>query len=82
MPVFDGVASIFIGLLLTITASLLARESKSLLIGERADVKLSDSILQIANSALEFDTSGYKSLFLIWYILKRSTTNGLFVEFG
>ncbi len=51
MPVFDGVASIFIGLLLTITASLLARESKSLLIGERANVKLSDSILQIANSA-------------------------------
>ena len=51
MPVFDGVASIFIGLLLTVTACLLARESKSLLIGERADIKLSDSILQIANNA-------------------------------
>jgi cation diffusion facilitator family transporter len=51
MPVLDGVASILIGLLLTITASLLARESKSLLIGERADAKLSESILHIANSA-------------------------------
>jgi cation diffusion facilitator family transporter len=47
-PVFDGVASILIGLVLAGTASLLARESKSLLLGERADIKLSDSILRIA----------------------------------
>ena len=46
-PVYDGVASILIGLLLTAAASLLARESKSLLIGERADRALSDSILRI-----------------------------------
>ena len=50
-PVFDGVASIMIGLVLAGTASLLARESKSLLIGERADHKLSDSILRIVNEA-------------------------------
>ena len=47
-PVFDGVASILIGLVLAGTASLLARESKSLLLGERADIKLSESILRIA----------------------------------
>jgi len=33
-PVFDGVASILIGLVLACTASLLARESKSLLLGD------------------------------------------------
>lgn len=47
-PIFDGVASIVIGLILAGTAALLARESKSLLIGERADQKLSESILRIA----------------------------------
>ena len=33
MPIFDGVASILIGLMLAVTAGVLARESKSLLIG-------------------------------------------------
>ena len=47
-PVLDGVASIIIGLLLGATAALLARESKSLLIGEQADAHLSKSILAIA----------------------------------
>ena len=47
-PIFDGVASIVIGLILAGTAAVLARESKSLLIGERADQKLSESILRIA----------------------------------
>ena len=50
-PIFDGVASILIGCVLAGTAALLARESKSLLIGERADPKLSDSILRIAGQA-------------------------------
>jgi cation diffusion facilitator family transporter len=50
-PIFDGVASILIGFVLAGTAALLARESKSLLIGERADRKLSDSILRIAGEA-------------------------------
>jgi cation diffusion facilitator family transporter len=48
MPVFDGIASILIGLLLTAIAVLLARESKSLLIGEGADRELAESILRIA----------------------------------
>jgi cation diffusion facilitator family transporter len=48
MPIFDGIASILIGVVLGCTAGLLARESKSLLIGERADPALTDSILRIA----------------------------------
>lgn len=51
LPELDGVASILIGLMLAAIAGLLARESKSLLIGERADPMLSDSILRIAEAA-------------------------------
>jgi divalent metal cation (Fe/Co/Zn/Cd) transporter len=47
-PMWDGMASIMIGVVLGVTSVLLVRESKSLLIGERADKKLSDSILRIA----------------------------------
>ena len=47
-PVFDGIASILIGSVLGVTSLLLARESKSLLIGERADHRLAESILRIA----------------------------------
>jgi cation diffusion facilitator family transporter len=46
-PVLDGVASILIGLVLAATAALLARETKSLLIGERADQTIVDSIMRI-----------------------------------
>jgi cation diffusion facilitator family transporter len=51
MPRADGIASILIGLVLACTSTLLARESKSLLIGERADSDLVKSILAIANAA-------------------------------
>jgi cation diffusion facilitator family transporter len=50
MPRADGIASIAIGLVLALTSMLLARESKSLLIGERANRTLSDSILRIAGA--------------------------------
>jgi cation diffusion facilitator family transporter len=50
MPMLDGVASILIGLVLTGVAMLLARESKSLLIGEPAESMLVDSILSDAAS--------------------------------
>jgi cation diffusion facilitator family transporter len=50
-PIADGLASILIGLVLAAVAILLARESKSLLIGERADRKLSDAILRIAGES-------------------------------
>ena len=48
LPVFDGIASVLIGLVLAATASFLARESKGLLIGERADKAIVDSITQLA----------------------------------
>jgi cation diffusion facilitator family transporter len=43
-PVWDGTASIVIGVALAIVAFMLARESKGLLIGERADPELVDAI--------------------------------------
>ncbi|MDO6416661.1 cation diffusion facilitator family transporter [Sphingomonas sp. BIUV-7] len=43
-PAWDGAASIVIGLALAVVAALLARESKGLLIGERADPRLSAAI--------------------------------------
>ncbi len=45
---WDGVASLVIAVILSGVAALLARESKALLIGERADPQLSDSIIKIA----------------------------------
>jgi cation diffusion facilitator family transporter len=54
MPLFDAVASIAIGLVLAATAILLARESKSLLIGEPAHPHLRDSIARIASADVSF----------------------------
>lgn len=48
MPVLDGAASILIGLVLAVTAILLAIESKSLLIGERATPALVEAICAVA----------------------------------
>ena len=47
-PWIDGAGSICIGLVLAAVAMLLARESKALLIGERASPKLSEAIRQMA----------------------------------
>ncbi len=47
MPKLDGAASIVIGVILAITAMLLAYESKSLLIGERAKVEVIGGIREI-----------------------------------
>ena len=47
-PVFDGAASILIGLILGLTALLLARESKGLLIGESADPELVEGLRALA----------------------------------
>jgi cation diffusion facilitator family transporter len=49
-PFFDGLASVLIGVVLGAVALLLARESKSLLIGEHADAQLSESILRVAGA--------------------------------
>jgi cation diffusion facilitator family transporter len=43
-PVIDGVASIIIGLILAVVALFLARESRALLVGERADVEIVEAI--------------------------------------
>lgn len=48
LPILDGVASILIGLVLGGTSILLAIESKSLLIGERATPALTEAICAIA----------------------------------
>jgi cation diffusion facilitator family transporter len=50
LPKADGVGSILIGIVLAITAMLLARESKSLLVGEQADRKLNEAITRAAAS--------------------------------
>lgn len=47
IPEFDGAASILIGVILAVTAMLLAYESKSLLIGERAKVEVIGGIREI-----------------------------------
>jgi cation diffusion facilitator family transporter len=49
-PFYDGAASVVIGGILGITASLLAYESKGLLIGEAADPRLVDSLHDLACS--------------------------------
>jgi cation diffusion facilitator family transporter len=43
-PVFDGAASVVIGVALAMVAFVLARESKSLLIGERAEPRLGEAV--------------------------------------
>jgi cation diffusion facilitator family transporter len=47
-PEIDGIASIMIGLLLGVTATMLAVESKGLLLGERADEKLTQALRALA----------------------------------
>lgn len=49
-PWIDGAGSILIGLLLTLVAVLLARESKALLIGERASPEIARTIRRLAGS--------------------------------
>jgi cation diffusion facilitator family transporter len=50
MPVFDGVASVAIGLLLALVAAFLAKESKDLLIGEGARAALVSAIAEMARA--------------------------------
>jgi cation diffusion facilitator family transporter len=49
-PFFDGAASVVIGLILGVTAILLAYESKGLLIGEAADPELARALRDLAAS--------------------------------
>jgi cation diffusion facilitator family transporter len=49
-PFYDGAASVVIGLILAVTAMLLAYESKGLLIGESADPKLVNGLRDLVSS--------------------------------
>ncbi|MBT3341331.1 MAG: cation transporter [Planctomycetes bacterium] len=55
LPIFDGIASIVIGLILAFTAIWLARETKSLLIGEAADPELVADVRRRAAEISEVD---------------------------
>lgn len=48
MPMLDGLASVLIGVVLAISAILLARETKGLLTGETADPQLRHNVLNVA----------------------------------
>lgn len=52
LPVLDGVASVVIGIILSLTAGFLAYESQSLLTGESADIVTRTGIYQIASGTL------------------------------
>ena len=58
LPELDGVASILIGMLLAATALLLARETKALLIGERASQEVDDSLVALARQQPCVDDAG------------------------
>ena len=49
-PIFDGVASIIIGMLLAVVAALLGYETKGLLIGEGADREILDDIRRLVQA--------------------------------
>lgn len=52
-PIYDGIASIIIGLILAATAAWLAYETKSLLIGESANTEVIQGVRKIARSHIE-----------------------------
>ena len=49
-PYYDGIASIIIGMILTAISFLLARESRSLLMGESVDESIVDAVIKISES--------------------------------
>ena len=56
-PRYDGIASLIIGLVLAAVSIILARESKGLLIGERADPALQQGIVALAAKSPELRVS-------------------------
>lgn len=79
LPVLDGVASMLIGLVLGLTALVLARETKGLLIGERAHQSTLDSILKIAE---EIDGVVHANEALTVHLAPQQILVALSVEFA
>jgi len=77
-PVFDGLASIAIGILLGLIALLLAQETKGLLIGEPAHTELVTSICSIARAQRGIVTSN--GLFTV-HLGPRQVVAALSVDF-
>jgi cation diffusion facilitator family transporter len=79
LPALDGVASILIGIVLAITALVLTRETKELLIGERAHQTTLDSILKIAG---EIDGVVHANAALTVHLAPQQILVALSVEFA
>src|SRR6266702_66991 len=77
-PVFDGAASVAIGVLLALIATVLARETKGLLIGEPARSELVSSICAIASAQPGVERSN--GLFTV-HIGPRQVVAALSVDF-
>jgi cation diffusion facilitator family transporter len=78
-PVLDGVASVLIGLVLAVTAALLARETKSLLIGEPADEGIVDSIIKLA---VQIQGIAHANGILTVHLAPRQIVAALSLEFS
>jgi cation diffusion facilitator family transporter len=78
LPVLDGVASLVIGLLLAATATVLARETKGLLLGEPADPAIVDAIVRIAE---EMDGVAHANGILTVHLAPRQIIAALSLEF-
>lgn len=78
LPVLDGVASMVIGLVLAGSATLLVRETKGLLIGERADQSIVDSIQRIAE---ELDGVAHANTIFTVHLAPQQIVVALSLEF-
>lgn len=79
LPVLDGVASILIGVVLAVIATLLARETKSLLIGEPADQSIVDAIKRLAE---EIDGVAHANGILTVHLAPSQIVVALSLEFA
>ncbi len=79
LPVLDGISSILIGLILATTAFLLARETKSLLIGEPANQGIVKSIMRIAET---MDGVAHANGVLTLHLAPRQIVIALSLEFA
>jgi cation diffusion facilitator family transporter len=79
LPELDGVASILIGVVLAATATLLARETKGLLIGEAANQSIVDAITRHAE---EIEGIAHANGILTVHLAPRQIVVALSLEFA